>query len=169
MKKRKKLFVVSWIFIAVALLSLCIYRLTGGFPPSRSKIEKVFDNNYDAIEKISDFLSKYDGDYDIWCYYEPNYLRICYNNSDEIGGVESETKFIDIDEVQTAFNKIGYNGFSYVYKKNNYVQFVKWQSLDSSVSIIYCEDKEPAIIDSGVRYLSKLSKENWYYYKNVSD
>lgn len=135
----------------------------GIIPPGVKKIERELSSNHEYLTLITDYLEKSDCEYIRWEYDSPSVL-VYWTNA----GFDNEEKEIDEVNVLEAFNAIKDNKFISVTKRNNYVSFTRWISIGPSVSILYCES-EPKIDFAGENIVYKLSEENWYYYKYISD
>lgn len=166
---RKYILIILVVFATVVCL-IRIYRISpilgsdGIFMYSQGKVEKFQREQKNRLEYVCEYLSSIDSGVR-WEDINPNILTF-YNNNNN-GGFTSYKVTID-GGVSTSIQELDENGLICILKESNCIQFVLWESLDSSCGLIYCNE-EPIVNYNGKINIIPLSENNWYYYTRVAD
>lgn len=160
--KYVSIFVLGMVVIGISCFIIKISPLLGGIlpPPGSKKMESYFLMDSQNMVYVSGYLKNLNYD-DIRIDENDGNNQMYVSNDDEAG----QDIFIEESKLKEHINTLYEHGFGVIEKHNNYVQFSKWSSLDSSRGIV-CSftDDEPFMED--VIELTPLSVEHWYYYEH---
>lgn len=173
---KKKLLYIFSIFsilftIGILINFIIISPLLGSdgiFMPDKTEIEKVLDKDYNYLLLVANYMNNYNCDYIRWEAIDKDNINYHYRESD--GGYVTQKKGLVDIKLKSAIDKLKNDNFEYIIKTDRYIEFVKWNSLDSSCGIIYCDNsefKEQDNLTSKNFILDELSKDNWYFYKYI--
>ena len=154
MIKRGAIVVILSVVIIIYFLSSCSILNS---PPSISDVQQKFDDNFSAIEIVTEFLITED--------YKNIYIWECNGRM--------EADFVDINiqnqEVADAvIQLLGTGNYKRISKRSNTIVFLQWTgSKDIGCGVVYTiNSSEKPCVEYMTQYTA-LNKENWYYY--VSD
>ena len=167
---KKYLFpIVMLCIIVIFIVSfevLGIWDLLGFFPPSKNRVEKIFqkcENELSVICQYSndDNLENYDFSIDLF----DSTTRIkCFEQSANGGYDKSEYTITDKKLLNT-LKSVQKKGVFRILKEYDYLYFQIWGSFGESVGLIYSEGKEPDLSSVNAKKIvvERLKAENWFY------
>lgn len=153
------------IFI-VSFEVLGIWDLLGFFPPSKNKVEKIFqkcENELSVICQYSndDNLENYDFSIDLF----DSTSKIKYFKPSDNGGYDNSEYTITDKKLLNTLKSIQKKGVIRILKEYDYLYFQIWGSFGESVGLIYSEGKEPDLssVNAERIVVERLKAENWFY------
>lgn len=157
------------IFVLICILLICkVKPLLGSsslFMPSSKEIENILKQEKNDFILAKDYFLNIQNEAR-WETISPNTITYyCENNK---GGIEKLDTAIENKDLLQTIQILKDNHVEVILKRNNYVEFSLWSSLDSSCGLLYC-NTEPIIDENGQTNLTELSLEHWYYYKHIAN
>lgn len=171
MKKIKVIIIV----VVIALVSYPLYKvlyLGGILPlaPNYAKMEKYYNDNYEDLLYVSESLSNINDETIIL--YKTQGSSLMYLSNTEDGRL-GRNKSITDEKLTKIIQELFDRGTSTIRKKNDYIIFTTWSSLNESRGVLYMlgsKKIEQDILDQDyIANLRALTRKGWYYYESYFD
>lgn len=156
------------ILIILLLSSIILWNMffVGSKQP---KLEKILEKDFVTLQFVGENLLSCDYEYVRWDDYNEDKISYGYTENDNLVTLKVDITDAKLKENIEILNE---NNCSTIRKTDNYVEFVYWNSIGSSVSLIYSPNSEPQIKKTEydvVFEIKETKKGNWYYHKILGE
>lgn len=165
--KKKILLILLAVFVIVVFWQVRKYiGLFGGFPPSKSSVEKLYYANETELKSICNLLQENQYESARVELFESAKNIICYSPNNE-GGFDKIVLEIDDSKKIDDLEKLKNSGCIRALKEHNYIHFQVWGSFGASVGLVYSHGEKPDTSKNGARYdlVEEIGQTGWYYCK----
>ena len=171
MKNTKTIITLVLFLTITSTISLCTNYFfpshnNGRYMPNNEKIEDVLVRDIEELTYVGTCFLNLKYDYIRLDRFEDT---ISYSKKENNSFLTIDREISDV-KLKQNINYLKEKNYSHIIKSANYVMFVYWENLDSSLSIVYCPIGTPEIERgkySKIFEIKQMSKKQWFYCKNI--